>query len=65
MVLERNGIFELYAHDTANGTYVNGVELAPRDYKELGNNDIIQFGYGGVQLTFRIPTSPPLTPHSQ
>lgn len=56
-IIERNGRYELYAHDTSNGTFINGQELAPRDYKQLENNDTIEFGYDGVRLTFLTPQS--------
>ena len=37
---------------TTNGTFVNGVELAPSSKHVLSNGDEIQFGVEGVRLTF-------------
>lgn len=55
IMVDECGHYRLYAHVTANGTFINGQELAPRDYKQLENNDCIEFGYGGVKMTFHMP----------
>ena len=44
--------YEITALRTTNGTYVNGVELAPGAKRRLSTGDEIQFGSEGVKLTF-------------
>ena len=48
----QGGEYELAALRTTNGTYVNGVELAPGAKHRLSLGDEIQFGSDGVKLTF-------------
>lgn len=52
-VIEAQGdAFDITALQTTNGTYVNGVELAPGAKHRLSTGDEIQFGSEGVKLTF-------------
>ena len=52
-VIEAQGDeYVITALRTTNGTYVNGTELAPGAKHRLGSSDDIQFGSGGVKLTF-------------
>jgi hypothetical protein len=52
-VIEAQGDeYEITSLRTTNGTYVNGVELAPGAKQRLSMGDEIQFGSEGVKLTF-------------
>jgi hypothetical protein len=46
----------LRAFNTRNGTFIGRDELKPDEVRPLRNNDIIQFGVGGVRLVFRLPS---------
>jgi uncharacterized ubiquitin-like protein YukD len=44
--------FVLIPKQTTNGTFVNGVELLPEEKHALEEEDVIQFGFEGVELIF-------------
>jgi pSer/pThr/pTyr-binding forkhead associated (FHA) protein len=55
-VLEKAGDrFSLHPEKTTNGTFLNGVEVPAGDSRILSVGDRIQFGFGGVELVFRVP----------
>ena len=56
IVLDK-GKYCLHAFKTRNGTFIGRDELQPGEKRPLINNDIIQFGIGGVRLIFREPLS--------
>jgi pSer/pThr/pTyr-binding forkhead associated (FHA) protein len=45
--------FVLRAEKTTNGTFLNGEEIPPGTERPLRDGDRIQFGYRGVEWTFR------------
>jgi hypothetical protein len=47
--------YYLQAFKTRNGTFIGRDELQPGESRRLKNNDVIQFGSGGVRLVFRKP----------
>ena len=49
--------FVLHAFTTTNGTFINGAELPSGEKKALAEGDKIQFGFRGVELIFRTPSS--------
>ena len=49
------GEYCLRAFKTRNGTFVGRDEIQPGEIRPLKNNDVIQFGFGGVRLIFREP----------
>jgi hypothetical protein len=54
--IERSGnSFAIQALKTKNGTFVNGVELPTGETLAVKDGDVLQFGFGGVRLAFRIP----------
>jgi len=57
-VLETSGgLFFLRPEKTTNGTFLNGVEVPAGESRVLGDGDRIQFGFGGLELTFKNPQS--------
>ena len=44
--------FILYDLESRNGTYVNGKRMSPKQPHMLTSGDVIEFGSGGVKLTF-------------
>jgi len=55
-IIQKSGdAFELHALRTTNGTFINGQELPTGQACRLSNRDIIQFGFRGVKLIFRLP----------
>lgn len=55
-VIQRKGsTYELEAKRTVNGTFINGLELTAGQSHPLQDKDVIQFGFSGVKLTFRLP----------
>lgn len=44
--------FVLIPKQTTNGTFVNGVELLPGEKHVLEEEDVVQFGFEGVELIF-------------
>ncbi|HEY43964.1 MAG TPA: FHA domain-containing protein, partial [Anaerolineae bacterium] len=44
--------FVLIPKQTTNGTFVNGVELLPEEKHTLKDEDVLQFGFEGVELIF-------------
>jgi len=57
-ILEKNGSdFVLKAQHTTNGTFINGVELAEGESQMLQDGDRVQFGFQGLEVTFRTPSS--------
>jgi pSer/pThr/pTyr-binding forkhead associated (FHA) protein len=44
--------FVLIPKQTTNGTFVNGVELLPEEKHILEDEDVVQFGFEGVELIF-------------
>jgi hypothetical protein len=54
-VLEKDGIgFSLRPEKTTNGTFINGVEVPAGESRPLNHGDRIQFGFGGLELVYRI-----------
>lgn len=45
----------LRAFNTRNGTFIGRDELKPDEVRALKDNDILQFGTGGVRFIFRLP----------
>jgi len=56
LIAPENQDYLLQALETKNGTFVNGVEITAGQKHHLKNRDVIQFGFRGVQLTFRLPS---------
>jgi hypothetical protein len=54
-IIAQKGEYAIRAFKTRNGTFVDREELKPGELRVLNNNDIIQFGTGGVRLVFRKP----------
>ena len=50
-----NGRHILRAFNTRNGMLVNGTKLTPGEPWELKDGDMLQFGFRGVQLVYRLP----------
>ena len=44
--------FILYDLESRNGTYVNGKRMSPKQPHTLTSGDVLEFGSGGVKLTF-------------
>lgn len=44
--------FVLYDLESRNGTYLNGTRLSSKKPYTLTSGDVIEFGFGGVKLTF-------------
>ena len=47
-----DGNHVLIARPTTNGTFINGAEARPGERSILRDGDLIQFGFGGVELIF-------------
>lgn len=54
-ILRRNGHYLIRDLNSTNGTFVNGWRLIPGDCHPLTDGDRVQFGKGGIVLTFRQP----------
>lgn len=54
-IILEEGEYCLRALNTRNGTFIGREELKPGQVHPLKNNDVIQFGSGGVRLIFRKP----------
>jgi len=57
-ILEEDGAFFLRDEQSANGTRLNGIRLAPKERNPLKDGDIVQLAdseRGGVSLQFHIP----------
>lgn len=52
MVKRENNEFMLYDLDSRNGTFINGQRLSSTQPHTLTSGDVIEFGSGGVKLTF-------------
>lgn len=52
MIQRMNNEFILNDLDSRNGTFVNGQRLSPSSPHKLVSGDVIEFGTGGVKLTF-------------
>jgi pSer/pThr/pTyr-binding forkhead associated (FHA) protein len=52
MVKRENNEFKLYDLDSRNGTFLNGIRLPSTQPHTLVSGDVIEFGSGGVKLTF-------------
>lgn len=52
MVRRKNNEFILYDLDSRNGTFINGKRLLSTQPHTLVSGDVIEFGSGGVKLTF-------------
>lgn len=52
MVDCQNGKYLLYDLNSRNGTFLNGKRIAPQEPQQLTTGDVIEFGSGGVKLTF-------------
>lgn len=52
MIQRKNNDFTLHDLDSRNGTYINGIRLSSTTPHALQNDDVIEFGSGGVKLTF-------------
>jgi serine/threonine protein kinase len=51
-IQRENGEFILYDLDSRNGTFINGQRLSSAQPHTLVSGDVIEFGSGGVKLTF-------------
>jgi serine/threonine protein kinase len=51
-IQRENGEFILYDLDSRNGTFINGQRLSSTQFHILVSGDVIEFGSGGVKLTF-------------
>jgi hypothetical protein len=47
--------FALTPEQTTNGTFLNGVEIPAGESRPLQDGDCIRFGFGGLELMFRMP----------
>lgn len=54
-IILNKGEYALRALNTRNGTFINRLELKAGEIHPIHNNDILQFGSGGVRLVFRKP----------
>jgi len=54
-VILKDQLLCLHAFKTRNGTFIGRDEIQPGEVQALKNNDVIQFGMGGVRLIFREP----------
>lgn len=54
MIQRKGDEFWLYDLNSRNGTFVNGKRLSPREAHILKMGDVVEFGNGGVKLTFNI-----------
>jgi len=52
MIKRANNDFTLHDLDSRNGTYINGQRLSSTQPHTLASGDVIEFGSGGVKLTF-------------
>ena len=52
MVQRKNNEFVLNDLDSRNGTFINGQRLSSTQPHTLASGDVIEFGSGGVKLTF-------------
>lgn len=52
MIKRENNEYILSDLDSRNGTYINGQRLSPTQSHKLVSSDVIEFGSGGVKLTF-------------
>lgn len=52
MIQEKNNEFYLLDLNSHNGTLLNGERIAPDQPRRLKSGDILEFGSGGVKLTF-------------
>jgi pSer/pThr/pTyr-binding forkhead associated (FHA) protein len=41
--------------DSANGTFVNGKRLQPKEEQPLGNGDVVALGSLKIQILFKSP----------
>lgn len=55
IVMKKNRL-AFVAHETTNGTFINGRKLTPEKPVLLKNSDIILFGRQGVKFVFRTPS---------
>lgn len=51
-IQRENDEFVLYDLESRNGTFINGKRLSSAQPHTLGSGDVIEFGSGGVKLTF-------------
>jgi eukaryotic-like serine/threonine-protein kinase len=51
-IRHENDEFMLYDLDSRNGTFINGERMSSSQPQKLTSGDVIQFGSGGVKLTF-------------
>ncbi len=51
-ILLEGETYQLVARPTTNGTFLNGQALKPEVPQPLNDGDLVQFGAGGVLLTF-------------
>lgn len=52
MIQRKNDQFLLYDLNSRNGTFVNGKRISSREPYVLQPGDVVEFGLGGVKLTF-------------
>lgn len=52
MIKRQNNEFILYDLDSRNGTFLNGERLTSTQPRTLASGNVIEFGTGGVKLTF-------------
>lgn len=53
-IIQVKGSYALRAQHTKNGMLVNGSELPSGEIHILGDGDVLQFGFRGVQLIYRV-----------
>lgn len=54
MIQRKNNQFLLYDLNSRNGTFVNGKRISSREPYVLKPGDVVEFGLGGVKLTFSV-----------
>lgn len=54
MIQRKNDQFLLYDLNSRNGTFVNGKRISPQEPHVLKPGDVVEFGTGGVKLTFSV-----------
>ncbi|MEW6286745.1 MAG: FHA domain-containing protein [Chloroflexota bacterium] len=54
MIQRKNDQFLLYDLNSRNGTFVNGKRISSQSPYVLKPGDVVEFGSGGVKLTFTV-----------
>lgn len=55
VIIPAEGNYILKPNNTMNGTFVNSREISSGEDHVLQTGDILEFGYGGVKMTYRLP----------